>query len=103
MGKSSRLQFFSSHSHVPHSLNRIHCDHWGPFPIVLNQGFRYYAIFLDEHSRFFVFYPVKYKSDFLNIFVAFKNLVENQFTTKIKEFQSYEGVEFTSKQLKLYL
>ena len=37
-----------------------------------NQGFRYYAVFVDEFSRFSWFYPMKYKSDFFSTFVTFK-------------------------------
>lgn len=39
MGKSCRLKFFSSLSSVSKSLDRLHCDLWGPSPIVSNQGF----------------------------------------------------------------
>lgn len=59
------------------------------------QGFRYYAVFIDNYSRFFWLYPLKLKSDFLYIFKVFQALVENQFQNKIKSFQSGRG-EFTS-------
>ena len=103
MGKSTRLQFFASDSRVLNPLSRIHCDLWGPSPVVSNQGFKYYAVFIDDFSRFTWFYPLKAKSDFFSVFVAFQKLVENQFDTKIKEFQSDGGGEFTSNQMKNHL
>lgn len=36
-GKSSKLQFFSSDSSVSNPLDRVHCDLWGPSPVVSNQ------------------------------------------------------------------
>ncbi|AAD43604.1 T3P18.3 [Arabidopsis thaliana] len=65
MGKSTRLQFFSSDFRALKPLDRVHCDLWGPSPVVSNQ-----------------------------------KLVENQLGTKIKEFQSDGGGEFTSNKLK---
>ena len=41
-------------------------------------------------------YPLKAKSDFFQVFVAFQKQVENQFSNKIKTFQSDGGGEFTS-------
>lgn len=52
MGKSSKLPFYTSMSTTLESLDRIHCDPWGPSPIVSNQGFKYYAIFVDDYSRY---------------------------------------------------
>ena len=103
MGKSTSLQFFASESCVKNPLGRIHFDLWGPSPVVSNQGFKYYAVFIDDFTRFSWFYPLKAKSDFFSVFVAFQKLVENQFDVKIKEFQSDGGGEFTSIQMKTHL
>lgn len=77
MGKSSKLQFFSSSSRVEKPLEKIHCDLWGPSPVVSNQGFKYYAVFVDEYSRYTWFYPMKLKSEFYSIFLMFQKFVEN--------------------------
>lgn len=103
MEKNSRLQFYSSDSCALHPLDRVHCDLWGPSPVVSNQGFKYYAVFVDDYSRFSWFYPMRAKSEFVSIFIAFQKMVENQFNTKIKVFQSDGGGEFTSKLLKQHL
>lgn len=73
MSKSSRLQFSVSTSLVSEPLECIHCDLWSPSPVVSNQGFRYYAFFVDEFSRYSWFYPLSNKAEFYSIFVGFKN------------------------------
>ena len=70
MGKSNKLQFFPSLSHVSQPLERIHCDLWGPSPVVSSQGFRFYAVLVDDYTRFAWLYPLRYKSDFFQIFSA---------------------------------
>jgi len=102
MGKSSRLPFLASDSRVLHPLDRIHCDLWGPSPVVSNQGFKYYAIFVDDYSRYSWFYPLRNKSDFESVFISFQKMVENQLNTKIKVFQSDGGGEFVSNSLKAH-
>lgn len=69
MGKSSKLQFFSSSYVVSEPLGCIHCDLWGPSPIVSNQGFKFYVVFVDEFSRFCWFYPINNKAEFTSIFL----------------------------------
>ena len=62
MGKSSRLQFSCSSSSVSQPLDCIHSDLWGPSPVASNQGFRYYVIFVDEHTRYTWFFPLHNKT-----------------------------------------
>ncbi|KAL1224684.1 Retrovirus-related Pol polyprotein from transposon RE2 [Cardamine amara subsp. amara] len=83
LGKSSRLPFSDSVYVASRPLERVHCDLWGPSPVVSVQGFRYYAVFIDNYSRFSWFYPLKLKSEFYSVFLNFQALVENQFQTKI--------------------
>ena len=86
MAKSNKIQFFSSDSRVEKPLKRVNRDVWNPSPVVSNQEFKYYAIFVDEHYRWF--YLIKLKSEFYYIFIMFQQLFENQLGTKIKYFQS---------------
>ena len=59
MGKSCKLLFKSNNKISKFPFQKIHCDIWGPTPIASNQGFRYYAIFIDDFSRFTWLYPLK--------------------------------------------
>ena len=98
LGKSIRLPFSASSFVASRPLERIHCDLWGPTPIKSVRGFSYYAVLIDNFSRFCWFYPLKYKSDFAHTFKVFQVLVENQYQTKIGTFQCDGGGEFISKQ-----
>lgn len=77
-------------------LERIHCDLWGPSPVVSTQGFKYYVILIDNYSRFTWFYPLRLKSEFQSVFIWFQQMVETQFQSKIKQFQCDGGGEFMS-------
>lgn len=77
LGKSSRLSFSPSVFVASRPLERIHCDLWGPSPVKSVQGFQYYAVFIDNFSRYSWLFPLKNKSDFFSVFVMFHNLVEN--------------------------
>ena len=75
MGKNSRLEFLASDSVTCKPLDRIHCDLWGQSPVVSNQGFKYYAVFIDDFTRFSWLYPLRNKFDFFNVFTTFQKLV----------------------------
>ena len=99
LGKTCRLPFFSSDFRSSRPLERIHCDVWGPAPVVSTQGFRFYVVFIDNYSTFCWLYPLKMKSDVFTIFKAFQSQVENQYKQKISVFQSDGGGEFVNKNL----
>jgi hypothetical protein len=103
LGKSHRLPFALNEKRSSFPLQLIHCDLWGPSPILSTSGFRYYVIFVDDHSRFTWFYPLKHKSDFYDTFLRFQKFVENQFSHSIKAFQCDGGSEFTSLRFKHHL
>ena len=94
MGKSCRLPFLLNKKIDSASLTKIHCDLWGPAPISSVQQFKFYVIFIDDHSRFTWFYLLKKKSSFFKTFVSLQRMVENQFNSKIKNFQCDGGGEF---------
>lgn len=103
LGKSSRLPFLSSETVTRSPLERIHCDLWGPSPVLSTQGFRYYVIFIDNFSRFTWFYPLKLKSDFFTVFTRFQTLVETQFRLPIKQFQCDGRGEFINSRFLTHL
>ncbi|KAJ9566476.1 hypothetical protein OSB04_002442 [Centaurea solstitialis] len=63
LSKSKHLPFEFNPKRSFHVLDLIHCDLWGPSPVVSTEGYRYYIIFVDDYSRFTWFYPLKTKSD----------------------------------------
>jgi hypothetical protein len=98
LSKSCKLPFFPSANKAIIPLAKIHCDLWGPTPVLSNQDFRYYAIFVDDFSRFTWLYPLKKKSDFYRVFFTFQAMVEKQFQHEIKVFHSDSGGEFTKQE-----
>lgn len=92
------LPFKSSSSHAQEILELVHTDVWGPAPITSPSGFKYYVHFVDDFSRFTWIYPLKQKYDTAQVFIQFKNLVENQFNKRIKTIQYDGGGEYKPVQ-----
>jgi hypothetical protein len=53
-----------------------------------SDGFRYFVIFIDAHTKYIWYYPLVAKSDVFSIFQRFQLLVERQFCSKIKSVQT---------------
>ncbi|KAJ6340305.1 hypothetical protein OIU77_008126 [Salix suchowensis] len=75
-------------------LELIFSDVWGPAPMFSSDGFRYFVIFVDAHTKFIWYYPIALKSDVFNVFQQFQLLVERQFSCKIKNVQTDWGGEY---------
>lgn len=99
LAKSKRLPFILNEKRASSVLELIHCDLWGPSPVTSSEGYRFYAVFIDDYSRFSWIYPLRAKSEFYAIFVKFHAFVCNQFSSKIKIFQSDGGSEFVNSRL----
>nr|GEX70852.1 putative zinc finger, CCHC-type [Tanacetum cinerariifolium] len=103
LSKNKRLSLDINLKHSLHVLDLVHCDLWGPSSVVSTDGFRYYAIFVDDYSRFTWFYPLKAKSDFFGVFEQFVCFVQTHFSCKLKVFQSDGGTEFTNDRVRTLL
>jgi hypothetical protein len=102
LGKGKRLPFSSSNRVSITPLQLIRSDVWTS-PVHSVTGYKFYVIFVDDHSRFIWVFPLHHKSEVFNNFVKFKLLVENQFSIKIKQFQSDGGGEYNSIQFQAFL
>jgi len=69
-------------------LELIFSDVWGPAPLFSSDGYRYFVIFVDAHTKYIWYYPLVAKSDVYSIFHQFQTLVERQFSLKIKSVQT---------------
>jgi len=101
LDKSKQLPFQSSPRVSMCPLDLIHSDVWSCSTKSL--GGCYYVLFIDDFSIFTWLYPIHHKSDVFSVFVQFKSLVENQFSTSIKQFQCDGGGEYMSTQFKNFL
>ena len=76
----------------------VHSDDWGPAPISSLFGYNYYVVFIDNFTHFTWFFLLKQKSEVFTVFKHFKNLVENQYSTKIKVLSSDNDGEYINSQ-----
>jgi hypothetical protein len=95
LGKSKRQPFSLSNRVSAQPLQLIHNDVWTS-PVQSLSVYKYYVIFIDDYSRYTWLYLLINKSEVFTSFSNFKSLVENQFSTKIKQFQYDGGGEYTS-------
>ena len=98
-GKMHSNPFPTSHHRALHPLELVHTDLHRPTPVPSHQGFRYWMLFKDDHTRFRCAIPLKKKSEAFSAFKTFKTLVENLFGCKIKMTRDDKGGEYMSKEL----
>ena len=103
LGKSHRLPFSLNNERCAMPFDRLHCDLWGPSPVSFFNGYRYYAVFIDDCTRFSWIFPLKHKYDFFDNFINLQRFIETQFSAKIKSFQCDGGTEFTNNKFRSHL
>ncbi|KAJ6733370.1 hypothetical protein OIU74_005177 [Salix koriyanagi] len=94
LGKSSRLSLGPMGHKTSTPFELIFSDVWGPAPFLSSDGFRYFVIFVDAHTKYIWYYPIALKSDVFAVFQQFQLLVERQFSCKIKTVQTDWGGEY---------
>jgi hypothetical protein len=102
LGKSKQLPFCESTRISTAPLELIHSDVWTSSVSSLS-GCKYYVLFVNDYSRFTWLYPLINQSDVYQCFVKFTLLVENLFSTKIRQFQSENGGEYILTLFKQFL
>ena len=93
INKSHKLPFSKSSITSSSPLDVIFSDVWTS-PISSSDGFNYYIIFVDHYTKYILLYLLRQKSDVHSTFFAFKQVVENYFTTTIKTLYIDNGGEF---------
>jgi hypothetical protein len=76
----------------------VHIDLCGPLPSASFYGCKYLLTFIDD---FFICTWVcflKQKSEFFNIFLAYKTLVEKQFGQQLQRLRTYDGGEYVNNK-----
>lgn len=102
-GKQTKLPFPISSSRSDNILNIVHADLCGPMENKSLGQARYFLLLVDDYSRMAFVYFLKSKDETFSYFKQFKNLVENQTSTKIKILRTDNGGEFCSAQMENYL
>jgi hypothetical protein len=101
-GKMKANPFPSSGTRASAPLELVCMDLKGPIHIQSFGGYKYWAIFLDDYSRFKYAVGLKKKSDAFTAFKQYKAYAENHFGTTIKCIRDDEGGEFMSNEMKQY-
>jgi hypothetical protein len=96
--KFSTLPFNRSISVSSSPFDLIHSDVWGPFPVATKGEFQYYVSFIDDHTRYCWVYLMKHRSEFFEIYAAFRALIKPQHSAVIKCFRCDLGGEYTSNK-----
>ena len=87
------------HALVP--LELVHSDLCGPLLYASFSGFKYSLTFIDDYSRRTWVYFLKHKTKVLNMFLAYKALVEKQYDHQILKLRSDNGGEYVNNKLLL--
>jgi len=66
-------------------------------------GARYFLLFIDDHTRYTMVYPLHQKSETFSKFKEYKALVENMHNGKIKALRSDNRGEYTSNEFSQFL
>jgi len=61
-------------------------------------GANYFIMFIDDFTRFDHVYLISHKSEALDCFIRYTNLVENKLSTKIKALRTGRGHKYLSEQ-----
>lgn len=88
LSKVHKLYFTTTEAKKTQALELIHTDLWRPSLVLSQDNYRYYISFVDEFSSYTWIYPLRHKSEALDVFKVFKLQVENQFSQTIKTQQS---------------
>ena len=97
LGKNIKGFFPNSDNGSKEILDLIHSDVCGLMTISSLNGYLYYVLFIDDHSRKTWIYFLKNKDGVLAKFQEFKAQVENLTRRKIKVLRSDNGGQYTSK------
>lgn len=84
-------------------LDLVHTDLWGPSRVSSLSGNRYMMTITDDWSRYSRVYFLKYKSEALETFKAYKAWSEKLHGVPIKRLRSDNGGEYTSLRFENFL
>lgn len=84
-------------------LELVHIDVCESMRVNSLSGSRYFAIFIDDKSRWCEIHFLKKKSEVAKKFKEYKNMVEKRIGRKIKIVRSDNGAEYTSRYLEDFL
>ncbi|XP_071708647.1 uncharacterized protein [Rutidosis leptorrhynchoides] len=97
--KQTRLPFPLSEQKTTNLGDLIHLDLWSPFKIQSKEGFKYFLTIIDDYSSAVWIYMLKSKEDVYDNVFSFVQLIENQFSKKVKIIRSDNGTKFLNNKM----
>jgi hypothetical protein len=80
-----------------HFSDEIHTDVWGPAPVSMHRGHRFFITFMDDATRYTITFLLMHKGDALNAYRSFEAWARTQnLCTAIKVLRSDRGGEYLS-------
>ena len=95
LAKQTRSPFPSSEISTKSPFEMIHVDIWGGYKVASISGARYFLTIVDDFTRCTWIFLMRHKSDTQTHLLNFINMIETQFSCKIKIVRSDNGPEFT--------
>lgn len=96
---SKRKEFPISNTKAVKIFDLVHMDIRGPISIPSTFGHRYFLTIVDDHSRHTWLYLMKLKSETSTHIHSFIEMIETQFSTKLKCIRFDNGPEFKLNHL----
>ena len=102
LAKSHRVPYPISLKKCETPFTLIHSDVWGPAPILISSGVRWFVTFVDDCTRMTWLYLMKNKSEVFGIFCSFHNMIKTQFSAKLQILRSDNGGEYDNNEFLEY-
>lgn len=99
-GKLARNSFDELSTTSHEIIQLVHIDICEPMHVQSLSGLKYFAMFIDDKTRYCEIAFLKNESDIFKKFVEFKARVEKQTGKKIKNVRSDNGREYLSNKFK---
>ena len=91
--KQKKLSYTLNPKLRAHPFDLLHIDVWGPFSEQTSEGYRYFLTIVDDHTRVTWVYLLRLKSDVLTVFPDFIQMVETQYSARVKSVRSDNAPE----------
>jgi hypothetical protein len=102
LAKSHRATYPLSMNKSDTPFALIHSDVWGPSPISIVSGVRWFVIFVDDCTRMTWLYLLKRKDEVFKVFQSFHAMIQTQFSAQIRILRSDNGGEYVNHHFHSY-
>ncbi|XP_075478953.1 uncharacterized protein LOC142519815 [Primulina tabacum] len=99
IAKQRRLPFVHLNNKSYNAFDLIHCDVWGPYHVPTVNKQRYFLTLVDDCTRFTWIFLMQHKSEASSVVSRFCNMIETQFSKRIKAFRTDNAMELAFTEL----